>query len=67
MIKILACLGFNLLRVKGSHNIFLNPETKKTATVPIHANEVLGIGLLKSILRDIDLSAEEYEKLRNEV
>lgn len=64
MVKILLRLGFKEIRVKGSHHFFFNQETKKTATVPIHGNECLSIGILKEILRDIDLSVESYEKLR---
>lgn len=67
MVKILLRLGFKEVRVKGSHHFFFNPETKKTATVPIHDNEYLSIGILKEILRDIDLLIEDYEKLRSEV
>lgn len=67
MLKILRMLGFELVRVNGSHHFFFNSITKKTATVPVHANENLGIGLLKAILRDIDLSAEEFEALRRKV
>ena len=48
MIKILERLGFKEVRVKGSH----------------HSGEVLGVGILKMILRDIDLPLSEYEKLR---
>lgn len=67
MIKILNRLGFKKLRSKGSHHFFFNSETKKTATVPVHNNEYLSIGVLKEILRDIDLSVKEYENLRREV
>ncbi len=67
MVKILCSLGFCELRVKGSHHFFFNPLTKKTACVPIHGNEYLGIGIIKEILRDIDLSVEEYERLRQKV
>jgi len=35
--------------------------------VPVHANEELGKGLLRTILNQIGLSKEEYEKLRQEV
>jgi predicted RNA binding protein YcfA (HicA-like mRNA interferase family) len=66
-LKILRYLGFQEIRIRGSHHYFYNPVTKKTASVPIHGNEYLGIGLLKEILRDIDLSVEEYEKLRREL
>ncbi|MEA1937467.1 MAG: type II toxin-antitoxin system HicA family toxin [Patescibacteria group bacterium] len=67
MVKILKCLGFQELRIKGSHHFFFNPITKKTATIPIHKNEYLSIGILKEILRDIELSIEEYEKLRKKI
>ena len=67
MVKILCRLGFRELRAKGSHHYFFNPATKKTASVPIHGNEDLSIGILKEILRDIDLSVEQYEKLRQKV
>mgnify|MGYP001574942041 CR=1 FL=1 len=67
MIKILQGLGFALLRVKGSHHFFAHPDSGRTATVPVHGNEALGIGLLKSILRDIELSVEEYDGLRRKV
>ena len=67
MVRILYRLGFQELRAKGSHHFFFNPVTKKTASVPVHGNEYLSIGILKEILRDIDFSVEEYEKLRREV
>jgi len=64
MIKILKVLGFILLRSKGSHNFFFNKETNKSTVIPMHDNEELGVGILKEILRDIELTVEEYEKLR---
>ena len=67
MVKILKHLGFQKIRTKGSHCFFFNPVTKKTATVPIHGNEYLCVGILKEILRDIELSVKEYEKLRRKV
>jgi len=67
MVKILHHLGFENLRTKGSHHFFFNPFSKKTATVPVHGNEYLSIGVLKEILRDIDISVAEYEKLRQKL
>jgi predicted RNA binding protein YcfA (HicA-like mRNA interferase family) len=64
IVKILARLGFEEVRIKGSHHFFIHPISKKSTTIPIHSNEVLGVGILKIILRDIDLSVDEYEKLR---
>lgn len=67
MVKILKYLGFQEIRSKGSHYFFFNPISKKTATVPIHGNEYLSVGILKEILKDIEISAEEYEKLRRTI
>ena len=67
MVKILLFLGFQEIRVKGSHHFFFNPKTRKTTTIPIHHNEYLSIGILKEILKDIDLSVSEYEKLRRKI
>lgn len=64
MIKILTKLGFAEIRSRGSHYFFLNSKTKNTTVVPIHGNEDLGTGLLKEILKDIDLSVEEFDRLR---
>lgn len=67
MFKILRVLGFDLLRVKGSHHFFLNQSSGKTTSVPFHTREELGIGLVKEILRDIGLSVDDYEKIKKKV
>ena len=64
MMKILKRLGFDEVRVKGSHHFFIHPLSNKSTTVAFHSGEVLGIGVLKQILRDIDVSVDEYEKHR---
>ena len=43
-----------------------HPDGRRTV-VPVHGNEELGRGLLKEILKQIKLSRDEYEKLRQEV
>jgi len=66
MSKILRHLGFVFLRQKGSHAYFRHPDGRATV-IPIHKGEDLGRGLLRAILRDIDITPEEYERLRKEV
>ena len=66
MSKILRHLGFSFIRQKGSHAYFRHPDSRATV-VPIHKGEDLGRGLIRAILRDIDLSPEEFEKLRHEI
>lgn len=60
----LKSLGFEEVHRNGSHRTYLHPVTRKTATVPDHGGEDIGIGLLKSIMNDIELSLDEFEKLR---
>jgi predicted RNA binding protein YcfA (HicA-like mRNA interferase family) len=67
MIKILRALGFVLLHSKGSHHFFFNRESGRSTVVPIHGGEDLSVGILKEILRDIELTIEEYEKMRREI
>ena len=66
MSKILRHLGFSFIRQKGSHAYFKHPDGRATV-VPIHKGEDLGRGLIRAILRDIDLQPEEFEKLRREI
>ena len=65
MIKILKRLGFSLIRQKGSHAYFRHQDGRATV-IPIHKNEDLGRGLIRAILRDIEISIEEFDKLRRE-
>ena len=62
VIKILKSLGFILTRQSGSHMIYKNGEGVRV-TVPYHSGKILHPKLLKSILRDIDISVEEFKKL----
>lgn len=63
MCKILEKLGFQRIHQVGSHVRYVHPDGRKTV-VPLHGNEYFGIGLLKEILKQIELSREEYESLR---
>ena len=65
MVRILKHLGFSFVRQSGSHAYFKHPDGRATV-VPMHRGEDLGRGLIRAILRDIDLSVEEYERIRKE-
>jgi predicted RNA binding protein YcfA (HicA-like mRNA interferase family) len=58
LIRILEKFGFEVVRTRGSH-FFLRHADGRITTVPVHSGEVLGPGLLRSILRDVELSVEE--------
>jgi predicted RNA binding protein YcfA (HicA-like mRNA interferase family) len=62
IISALEKAGFSLARQSGSHMIYKNAAGKRV-TVPFHAAKILHPKLLKSILRDADLSAEDLAKL----
>ena len=64
--KLLEKIGFEKIYGKGSHVRFKHPNGRRTV-VPIHGNEKLGRGLLREILKQINLSKEEFEKLREKI
>jgi len=51
LIKILEKNGFYFKRASGSHHIYYNPVTQKTATVPVHGNRDLKKGTFLAILK----------------
>ena len=61
LIRILEKLGFNVERSRGSHFLLRHPDGRAT-TVPVHSGEILGPGLLRAILRDVELSPEELRR-----
>jgi predicted RNA binding protein YcfA (HicA-like mRNA interferase family) len=60
IVKALARAGYYEVRQRGSH-IRLSCAGKRSITVPDH--KVVGRGLLRKILRDAELSVEEFEEL----
>ena len=58
VIKLLKLLGFEVIRIRGSHHI-LKHKDGRTTVVPIHSNEIIGPGLLNKILQDCELTNEE--------
>jgi predicted RNA binding protein YcfA (HicA-like mRNA interferase family) len=62
IIAVLEKIGFSLSRQSGSHMI-LNNAAGKRVTVPFHAAKTLHPKVLKSILRDADLSITRLEQL----
>ncbi|OGD90162.1 hypothetical protein A2W45_00515 [Candidatus Curtissbacteria bacterium RIFCSPHIGHO2_12_41_11] len=63
LIGILEKLGFEKIHQKGSHVRMRHSDGRRTS-IPLHSGEKVGIGLLRKILRDINLSPDEFRKLR---
>ncbi len=59
LIKILEKLDFEAVRQKGSH-LFFKHNDGRTTIVPMHSGEEISRGLLRQILREIDLTPEEF-------
>lgn len=62
LIKIMRKLGFAKIRQVGSHAFFKHPDGRSTV-IPIHLGKDIGRGLLRSILKDLKMSPEEFQKL----
>lgn len=62
VIKALEKAGFEVVRVRGSHHFLIHNDGRRTV-VPIHSGETIGPGLLAQILRDCQLSREEFKTL----
>jgi predicted RNA binding protein YcfA (HicA-like mRNA interferase family) len=60
VIRILERMGFvqRPNKPKGSHRQFEHPDGRRT-TVPVHAGRDVGPGLLRKILRDIELDPSD--------
>jgi predicted RNA binding protein YcfA (HicA-like mRNA interferase family) len=59
LIAALAKAGFEVIRIKGSHHYLRHPDGRSTV-VPVHAGETLGSGLMAKILKDCELSREDF-------
>ena len=62
IIAVLEKVGFLFTRQSGSHKIYKNAEGKRV-TVPYHASTILHPKLVKSILRDAELTIEQLREL----
>ena len=62
MHKLLTRLGFEAIRQTGSHVRYRHPDGR-TCTVPDHGHQDLIRPLIRSILRDIRLTPEQYHDL----
>ena len=62
LILALRNIGFEVVRIKGSHHFLRHPDGR-TTVVPVHSGETLGPGLLSKILRDTEQTRDELEEL----
>jgi predicted RNA binding protein YcfA (HicA-like mRNA interferase family) len=54
--------GFTVARIRGSHHMLQHSDGRCTV-VPVHSGEEIGPGLLAKILRDCEISRQEFQSL----
>jgi predicted RNA binding protein YcfA (HicA-like mRNA interferase family) len=62
VVRALEKIAFEVTRIKGSHH-FLQHSDGRATVVPVHAGETIGPGLMSKILRDAEVSRDEFVKL----
>ena len=63
LLLLLQRMGFALIRVRGSHHFLRHNDGRKTV-LPVHSGEMIGPGLLSSILRQVQVTRDElFEQL----
>ncbi|HAJ80754.1 MAG TPA: hypothetical protein DCO75_13405 [Fibrobacteres bacterium] len=61
LIRALKNLGFEEIRIKGSHH-FLKHHDNRCTVVPVHSGETIGKGLLLQIFKDCEITKEDLLK-----
>jgi predicted RNA binding protein YcfA (HicA-like mRNA interferase family) len=64
--KVLFHIGFERVRQKGSHIFYRHPDGRRT-TIPHHGGRPLARTLLREILREIELTIDEYHELLDRI
>lgn len=60
--KVVEKLGFGYSHTTGSHMVYKHPDGRRT-TIPHHAGEEIGPGLLNKIIKkDLGVTREEFMK-----
>ena len=62
VVRALQKADFKIIRQRGSH-IYMRHADGRATVVPVHKGEDLGSGILSKILRDVELSRQEFLKL----
>lgn len=62
MVKALERVGFDVVRVSGSHHVMRHPDGR-TVAVPVHAGRDMAKGTLRNVLAIIGMTPEELREL----
>ena len=58
LLAALEALGFEVVRVRGSHH-FMRDRHGHTTIIPVHSRETIGPGLIGKILRDCEVTRQQ--------
>ncbi len=59
--KIVEKKGWILKKITGSHHIYENLNTNQILSIPVHRNQDLKIGTLKSIMKIAQLTEDDLK------
>lgn len=62
VVTILKKAGFTIERQRGSH-VFMKHFDGRVTVVPVHSGETIGAGLLSKILRDVEMTKDDFLKI----
>ena len=51
---------FRVVQINGSHHIMKKPGHRNRLSIPVHAGETVGEGLLKAQIKAAGLTVEEF-------
>ena len=58
MVRFLERQGFTVARIRGSHHVLVRDDLD--TVVPVHGNRTLATGTQRKILRDIEMTPEDF-------
>ncbi len=62
IVRALEKAGFLVDRTRGSHMFLRHPDGRATV-VPAHSGETIGPGLMRAIMRDAEMSIDDFANL----
>jgi predicted RNA binding protein YcfA (HicA-like mRNA interferase family) len=63
VVRALKSAGFVEDRQRGSHLMLIHPESKARTVVPVHPGHTIKDPLLRGIIRDANLSVDQFIEL----
>lgn len=63
MVAALQSGGFRLSHTRRSHYYLRAPDARRLVVVPVHGNRDLPLGTLRAVLRQAELTSEDFVEL----